>query len=446
MRGELILSRCWLLMMLLVLLVAFVGMGSLSGCAQKPEAPNFANPFDPNSTDYDGNPLGLNVTFDPDGNKVTLTWNNPKGFDIVTYEINHGLSPFGEWTWLGDVEASEADLMIYVVDDPTPNATNWFWIQALTADGQYLIFSDLAPESARAAPFLTVAGSNGTVASRHVTLLIETSSGDTVRIADSSDFSDATVMAAHPDSQVAVAWDLGEASENGEVKSVYLLIDTGFVSSDTARVDLTVDFRPTFHAVGNPATLAEALIDLEIDTTGVLEMQFADAPEDFAIPNWQPADTLYSDYELTGGINPQVIYGAFKGNFGFEVITEYEAVPDDLSEASFALLLPADHITDSGTVTVVNNAVASAMRIATSADFTSTPWIDYADTTQITLEVGLPGGSLMAKANVVHARHATEPGGPGEPSGMGVAFTKLDPGSEARLKQFLAEQVDRFAV
>ena len=83
--------------------------------------------------------------------------------------------------------------------------------------------------------------------------------------------------------------------------------------------------------------------------------------------------------------------------------------------------------------------------LSTDGAFLEMP-LPFLEGTQITLEVGLPGGSMMAKANVVHTRHTGEPGVPGQPVGMGVAFSKLDPGSEQRLNQFLADQVNRFAV
>ena len=65
---------------------------------------------------------------------------------------------------------------------------------------------------------------------------------------------------------------------------------------------------------------------------------------------------------------------------------------------------------------------------------------------KIALEMALPQQTVMAKAEVIYAKSAQEGGPPGQPNGMGVAFTKMDPGSRERLEAFLEDQDNRFAV
>ncbi len=70
----------------------------------------------------------------------------------------------------------------------------------------------------------------------------------------------------------------------------------------------------------------------------------------------------------------------------------------------------------------------------------------YLTGSQITVEVALPGDSFVAKANVVYRKDAREAGPAAQPNGMGVEFSKVDPRSEEKLRKFLEEQTDRFAV
>lgn len=70
----------------------------------------------------------------------------------------------------------------------------------------------------------------------------------------------------------------------------------------------------------------------------------------------------------------------------------------------------------------------------------------YLSGSKITIEIALPDDSFVAKANVVYSKDAREAGPAAEPNGMGVEFSKLDPRSEEKLRKFLEEQKDRFAV
>ena len=70
----------------------------------------------------------------------------------------------------------------------------------------------------------------------------------------------------------------------------------------------------------------------------------------------------------------------------------------------------------------------------------------YLSGSKVTIEIALPDDSFVAKANVVYSKDAREAGPAANPNGMGVEFSKLDPRSEEKLRKFLEEQKDRFAV
>ena len=58
--------------------------------------------------------------------------------------------------------------------------------------------------------------------------------------------------------------------------------------------------------------------------------------------------------------------------------------------------------------------------------FLETPY-PFLPETRITLEVALPDGQLLTKANVVYSQPGCEPAPPGHPPGMGIVFAELDP-------------------
>jgi len=64
---------------------------------------------------------------------------------------------------------------------------------------------------------------------------------------------------------------------------------------------------------------------------------------------------------------------------------------------------------------------------------------------RVTLEIALPGHLVTVKADVVYARYPGDDE-PGQPSGMGVSFSNLDPANEKRMRRFLDDLDDRFVV
>ena len=71
--------------------------------------------------------------------------------------------------------------------------------------------------------------------------------------------------------------------------------------------------------------------------------------------------------------------------------------------------------------------------LSTAGAFLETPF-PFHDGTRISLEMALPDGCLVTKADVVFARSSADTGGTGQPAGMGVAFSGLDAGSERALR------------
>ena len=270
-----------------------------------------------------------------------------------------------------------------------PTTNHYYKVKAINGDGETTLISAEVAASAVTTPLLTVGDGSGVSAARHVTLSVTVTMGDFLRVADNADFTDADTVAISPTEEVQeIAWDLGPAAANGETKSVYVQAFTGVVHSETAAVEVRVDFTPAFSAVGDPETIAMGWLPLELETAGVDSMRFALSEDALAQQPWLPVADTVPYFPLLDSANPQVIYGEFLGAFGFTDQSTWTAVPDLLTDASFALLLPDDHVSSNSRITVVSDAVARYMRFSESLDFNQVNWTTYQDTIQIQLSAG----------------------------------------------------------
>jgi hypothetical protein len=68
----------------------------------------------------------------------------------------------------------------------------------------------------------------------------------------------------------------------------------------------------------------------------------------------------------------------------------------------------------------------------------------FLEGSRLSLEIPLPNGSVVGKAEVVNAKTADRPGRPDVPDGMGVVFTQLAPGAADLLRAFIRDWVQRF--
>jgi hypothetical protein len=70
----------------------------------------------------------------------------------------------------------------------------------------------------------------------------------------------------------------------------------------------------------------------------------------------------------------------------------------------------------------------------------------FLEGSQLRVELPLPGGSVMGKAEVVNAKTADKPGRADVPEGMGVAFREFAPDADAALGRFIDDWIGRFRI
>jgi hypothetical protein len=83
--------------------------------------------------------------------------------------------------------------------------------------------------------------------------------------------------------------------------------------------------------------------------------------------------------------------------------------------------------------------------LSQSGAYLATPH-PFMEGSRLTLELPLPGGSVMGKAEVVNARTADKPGRADVPEGMGVAFRNFAPDAAAALRRFVDDWIGRFRI
>jgi hypothetical protein len=363
------------------LLVLIIPPIIMTGCGNRPDQPEFDNLFDPLGPDG-GDPFQIEAV--RKGNTVEVSWNRPRHPDIVAFVVTHSPDGSSFTPVSSDLVPGSEERETFIHETPIPNAINYYKVRAKNSTGQTSSVSRVVAASTQAGPYLEIAGGAATTPTRQVDLSISTWVGQWLEIADNPSFADPVRLAALAgDTTQIVPWDLGPVAGNTTRIFVYLRVENEAVYSLTAKDSILVSFEPTIRVAGNPATVADRVIDLEIAGTFGDSMRFASDQADLASIPYQAGDSLYAGYVLADNINPQTIYGEFLSDFGFSVVKTKQVRPDNLSVASFAIeSLDGDPATTpSRTVRLINKAVALEMRCAENPSFIGVPWADYADTT-----------------------------------------------------------------
>lgn len=364
---------------IITVLVVGVLIGGLSallnGCESSPVAPEYNNIFDP-QVPGSGNPFELTATLS--GADILLSWNQPQGYGIAYYELSHSFNFFSDFIPIGTVDHTTGVFGTLRYEDAEPTRTHYFRIQAFDNAGNFSRVSEQTPTARVTPPSVIVGDGSSQVASRNIILRVTVSSGDSLRISNDRDFAEETRVAipivGEPQD---ISWVLPSVASNDTNLVVRVLAMAGAALSDTAQVNLDVNFAPPFGVEGNPNAVASRVLNLIIPDAGVIQMRFAASEEDLDSQLWVPGDTT-ATFTLADSANPQTIWGEFEGDFGFNSTVSLTVTPDLLTSASFAFDLDDDHITDQSTVTVLADAAATEMRFSTSLDFAGVAWVPYA--------------------------------------------------------------------
>jgi len=375
------------------------GLAQLTGCEKSPDEPVFENPFDP-----DG-PLagdGLQVNATAIINVVVVKWDHHPGKNIAMYAVDHRTDLDTEWSALADtiLEADDMESVSYIHLDADPNRTHMYMVQALTTDGDYTLTGYASPASATTPPIVFHDANQGKVASRYLSLKIVTGEGDSIRVADNPEFTDALELPAAAPADTALAtWDFGPHATDDSVAVHVQSFTSGSYASEVFSASMTVSFEPEFGIVGGVESgvsikVPAVVNDLRVDDRGVEQMRFAWSEEDLPLASWVPGDTIYADFALQPITGVQSIWGEFQGDFGFGYTGRIRVRGDLLEDASFSLDLPRNLVTTHTRVGVENDAAASEMRFTDSPDFTSVPWRPFAVTDSVDF-TGTPGPVII---------------------------------------------------
>ena len=376
------LRRTIIIAILLALMIP-TALVLLSGCESKPAAPDFNNPFDPDGPNG-GDPFELVATLGD--TTITLIWNNLDGYDLATYEVMHSNNYFGDFFSIGTVEASDLPIATFTYLDPDPTAYHYFLIQAYDTHGNFTQTSHIVPTSITTLARVVVGNGSGQVESRYINIRINVTSGDSLRISQSGHPDTEEVIAADDTgAPVTLPWDLGPVDSNDTTLTINVVVQNNTNLGDTNSVELDVNFTPTFGLSQGGASVAQIFPPLSIGTEGVASMRFADTEENLDTQPWMDAAPEYSGFELANTVNTQAINAEFLGDFGFSIFRQLNVQADLMTDATFSLILPSDHISDVSTIKGICNANATQMRFNESLDFTSTPWVAYEDTATIVL-------------------------------------------------------------
>jgi hypothetical protein len=381
----------------LLLVLALLLSLALAACEHSSEIPSYDNPFDPDAP-TGGDALALSARVS--GGDISLTWQQPQGYGIVEYVIQHSYDPDSGYDDPILVEHTAAATNVYLYTNAEPTTSHWFRIQAVTADGDFTLVSYTQPAGATPGPRVILGSGSGRTATRYVQARVAVTQGATLSVRLSPDFDQETLHPAAAEGDTATfTIDLGEAAQDSSFTVRVISFADGYTSpaTDTA---VKVDFTPDVTLQGGGTKVGARTPTLVVPVTGVTAMRFALTAEDLAAAAWEAPAPLYSGIQLTTATTAQDVWYEFEGDLGFvSPAARLTLTPDLLGSAAFRLVLPQDHVTDESVVEAVfTGARATLMRVALDADLAAAPWQAFEDT--FTIDLGPEAGqkTLYAQA------------------------------------------------
>ncbi len=354
-----------------ITLLTLLSLALVFGCTETPQEPEFSNPFDPDGT-AGSDPY--NVAANYAGHQVIVTWSIPAVSGIASFIVERANAIDGPFTTIATVEAAISN---YSDTDYAPNQANYYRVRALNGSAAPGPSSGVTAATVIVPPDVTI-GETSTISSRMVTIMVRSSSGQSVELDDQSDFSDPS-SADLIEGTAEFDWDVGTAAANDEWKFLYVRVILGGTPGDTYADSIQVDFSPQLTFEGNPATLASRTTPLVmIGGSGIETMRFADNRLDLESTPWVVGADIYTDYELTAVADSQQVFGEFASDLGLSWIDSTWAVPDSLN--TIELVLNEGEEATAGSEFLIDiDAVATQMRLAGTAEgLAGTAWEPFA--------------------------------------------------------------------
>lgn len=359
-------------------LLPLVGPG---GCEREPELPVWDNPFDPLGPDG-GDPLRLRAVIN--GNQISLSWLQPQGMDIDEYVISRADGPDLPWSGLALVPHTTAIDNVYLYSSPEPARSHWFRIQAIDARGRTSLVAYATPARVELGPRVILNAGGATITSRVVTVKVLASQGTALRVALGPTYGDETTYpAAAAGDTTFIVLDIGAADQGDTLRVRVIATGDGFTSAASiARA--RVDFSPDFGLLGGGTVASSRTVTLTVPPAGVSQMRFASSEAGLAAASWVPGAATYTGLLLSEEVGPQDIWGEFIGDFGFNATTQITVTPGSLQAATFRLVVPQNHVTDTVDIRGILTGKASLVRWSES-NLAAAPWLSFTETLDITL-------------------------------------------------------------
>jgi len=374
-----------------LLLLGLLSALLILGCTEKPTAPVYNNPFDPDNPES-ANPFELTAI--ENQGTVRLFWNQLEGFGIVEYIVERRTSDSG-WVSINTLAATTGQATATDAD-PVPTTVNDYRVVGVDEFGTETSTSDLVPVTTLVPPIISNAADTNNVYTSRQDLTVSATRGDLVELSLSEDLADPTVLPRDADDETLFEnFDLRPGFVDASTPiTVYTRTETDLgeglppAYSGTGTKNFTIVFNPTITLLDGGTTIAEPVVDLLIsrEAVGVDSMRFAGDDDDLMNQPWQPGAEIAHDVPVRDSVQPQTVWGAFLSDFGFITRDSLNIQADDLSTADFALDLPGNRISPTPAVTLLHDAVALMMRTSQYPDFHDAPWTAYSDTSEVVIE------------------------------------------------------------
>jgi hypothetical protein len=359
-------------------LVVLAAVGS--ACSDKPDAPVFDNPFDPQGSGPD--PFELTATLA--GDSIRLEWIDREDFPIASYAVWWDtLGPPSVGAPLSEITISTSGgLATAFHRDFLANRPNWYRVEARDAAGEGSSLSLPAAAVIVPPPRVRLAGGVRSTPTRFVQLELLSDAGDEVELAHAPDFSDGLREAIEPGKVRTVDWELPPVASNSEDVEIFVRGLAAGAPGQSGSVIIDVSFAPRPSTASGSTSIADTVVTLIVNDLGVERMRFALSAEALTAAPWKPgAPSTVIRWPLEIEESRRV-HAEFESDFGFAIVDSSLSLTPDLSVESASMEIDGgEEFTFSRTVQIVSSAPgAGYVRFSEDPSFAGTSFVSYADT------------------------------------------------------------------
>ena len=364
---------------------------ALAACSDVPDTPTANNPFDP-AGDNPGSGYQLSAVVT--GDSVTLSWPDR---DVLSWVVRHS-STTDDFTQMADISVTNVVSRVggtatLVHKGMVRESVNYYAVRGAGMVAGVPVALDIPA-------LFSAAGGIRNVATRTVQLEVRTGVAEQVEVANTPDFTGATLFDVVAAQRTLLPWTLGFASAAGETLRVYGRTRTGSSSGPVRQVRFTANFNPALSPVAGQRiaptglVVVDTVVVLQATGDGIVDLVLRQNGDETVIDDPSAAFELTVPASTSSALQWTADFG---GDFGYRVPRTITLTPaTQIGVASLSVVGGAQTTTQRSIRLLATAAGAGQVIVSEDAGFTDAAWVAFADTLDFELSEGFGQKTIFA--------------------------------------------------